>query len=42
MVPTERILRITFDPDADAAYVYLQPPTALQPSVAQRFRSPRT
>ncbi len=30
-----RVLRATFDPEADAAYVYLQPPDALEPSVAE-------
>jgi uncharacterized protein YuzE len=29
-----RVLRATFDPEADAAYVYLQPPDAIEPSVA--------
>ncbi len=30
-----RVLRLTYDPDGDAAYVYLQPPTVVQPSVGR-------
>jgi uncharacterized protein YuzE len=30
-----RVLRATFDPSADAAYIYLQPADAIQPSVAE-------
>jgi uncharacterized protein YuzE len=33
-VADDRILRLTYDPDADAAYVSLQPGTVIQPSVA--------
>jgi len=29
-----RVLRLTYDPSADAAYIYLQPATVIQPSVA--------
>ena len=29
------VLRATFDPAADAAYVYLQPADAIEPSVAR-------
>ena len=29
-----RVLRLTYDPAADAAYIYLQPPTVIEPSVA--------
>jgi uncharacterized protein YuzE len=28
------VLRLTYDPAADAAYIYLQPATVIQPSVA--------
>ena len=35
------ILRITYDTEADAAYIYLQPPTAMQPSVASTVTATR-
>ena len=31
----QRVLRATFDPAADAAYVYLLPADAVEPSVAR-------
>jgi uncharacterized protein YuzE len=34
-VTDDRVLRAQFDSDADAAYVYLQPATVIQPSVAR-------
>lgn len=34
-VTSDPALRVTFDAEANAAYVYLQPPDVIQPSVAQ-------
>ena len=34
-VTADRAIRVTFDAEANAAYVYLQPPDVIQPSVAQ-------
>ncbi|HZM30814.1 MAG TPA: DUF2283 domain-containing protein [Acidimicrobiales bacterium] len=35
MASDSRVLRLTYDREADAAYVYLLAPTAVQPSVAR-------